>query len=242
MKPYYQDEAVTLYHGDCREVLPSLSGIDLAVTSPPYNLGRPTGAYANMRDGYASHSDDLEDAEYVAWQREVVSLMWAALSEDGAIFYNHKPLIRDGAAVLPLRLVPEHVTLRQVIVWNRRGGFNHSPGHFCPWHEWILLLAKRRFQLTSRAHSAAGDVWDCGIESGVTGHPCPYPLALPQTAIAATPARTVLDPFAGSGTTLVAAKNLGRRAIGIEVEERYCEIAARRLGQGVLPLAPTVAA
>ena len=69
-----------------------------------------------------------------------------------------------------------------------------------------------------------------------TPHPAPFPLALAKRAVETTPAEVVLDPFCGSGTTLRAAKDLGRRAIGIEIEERYCEIAARRLQQSVLPL------
>jgi site-specific DNA-methyltransferase (adenine-specific) len=233
MKPYYDDETVTIYHGDAMEILPSLKA-DLIVTSPPYNLGAQSGAYANMRDGYASHADDIPEAEYVEWQKDAIRLMWEAVAPAGAIFYNHKQVIRDGVARLPTRLVPPDVRLRQVIVWDRRVGMNWSPGHFCPQHEWVLLLAHEEFALASRGHSAPGDVWSLAIEQSVDGHPCPFPVTLPSTAIAATTAQVVLDPFMGSGTTLRAAMNLGRKAVGIELSERYCEIAVERLCQQVL--------
>jgi site-specific DNA-methyltransferase (adenine-specific) len=80
------------------------------------------------------------------------------------------------------------------------------------------------------------DVWRLGMEREDLGHPAPFPVSLPKRALIATGARTVIDPFAGSGTTLRAALDLGRRAIGIELEERFCEIARHRLGQTVLDL------
>ncbi len=236
MTPYYEDDSCTIYHGDCREILPSIEA-DLIVTSPPFNLGKQSGAYANMRDGYLSHTDSMLDVEYVAWQQESIGHMWDAVAPQGAIFYNHKPLIRNGEVLLPTRLLPAQVRLRQVIIWNRRVGMNWSPGHFCPQHEWVLLVAHPDFALASRGHSVPGDVWNLAIEHGVDGHPCPFPTSLPTTAIGATSSETVLDPFMGSGTTLRAAKDLGRKAIGIEIEERYCEIAAKRLGQEVFDLA-----
>jgi len=231
VKPYYQDDNVTLYHGDCLEIIPRLGPVDLVVTSPPYNMGKQSGAYANMRDGYRSYSDDRGDAQYVAWQKSVISALWDATAPSGAIFYNHKTLIRDGAALPPTRYVPDGVTLRQMIVWNRGGGFNHSPSHFCPHHELILLLAHRDFRLKDRPASAAGDVWNLGIDHKAHDHPCAFPESLATTAIAATDAKVILDPYAGSGTTLRAANDLGRKAIGIELDEAYCEMIARRLDQ-----------
>jgi len=233
MKPYYQDDHVTLYHGDCREVLPGMAA-DLVVTSPPYNKGPQSGAYANMADGYRSYGDDLGEAEYVDWQQSVLSLLWNVTAPGGAIFYNHKPQLQGGAVLLPTRLVPEHMTLRQVIVWDRGGGMNWNASFFVPRHEWVLLIAHPDFRLADRGASNAGDVWRIGIEQTDFGHPCPYPQTLPATAIAATTASVIADPFAGSGTTLRAAKDLGRKAIGVELDERYCEIAAKRCAQEVL--------
>lgn len=236
MTLYYQDENVTLYHGDCEEIIPTLGHVDLVVTSPPYNMGPQSGAYANMRDGYRSHTDNMSDADYVAWQQRVLTALWQQTAPAGAIFYNHKTLIRSGVAHVPTRYIPDGAILRQVIVWNRKGGFNHSPSHFCPQHELVLLLAHPDFRLKSRIHSAIGDVWDMTIDSTRHDHPCAFPEALPINAIAATDAATVFDPFAGSGTTLRVASDLGRKAIGIEKDEAYCELIARRLGQLALDL------
>lgn len=239
MKPYYEDGRVTLYNGRAEDIIPRIGSVDLVVTSPPYNMGPQSGAYANMRNGYKTHADNMPDEEYVAWQQQIVGMLWDATAPRGAIFYNHKPLIRDGVGQLPTRYLPDDVMLRQVIIWNRRGGMNWSASHFCPQHEWVMLLAHRDFRLLSRGHSAPGDVWDLGIDSRVDGHPCAFPESLPTTAIAATDAKVILDPFAGSGTTLRAANDLGRRAIGIELDESYCELIARRMDQMCLDFGDT---
>ena len=234
MKPYYADESVTLYHGDCREVLPGISGVDLVFTSPPYNLGDMSGGLANLAGGYRSHADTMPDGEYVQWQREVLAACWESLSDAGAIFYNHKPIVRDRTVTLPTRLVPEGMPLRQIIIWYRKMGVNWAPSHYLPVHEWIMVLAKREWQLRDKTASHLSDVWEVRPDMGANEHPAPFPLSLPARAIDTTTASLVLDPFAGSGTTLRAAVDAGRRAIGIEIDERYCEIAARRLDQGVL--------
>ena len=236
-KPYYQDESVTLYNAPCDDVLPSLAGVDLVFTSPPYNLsgdGHKMGGdeFTALDGGYATYSDDRPHAEYVAWQHEIVMGCWNALTDAGAIFYNHKPIVRGNIARLPLELIPAPLTVRQVIVWDRGSGFNRNPAHFVPVHEWILLVAKESFRITTRS---VDDVWRVPFENGKKNtHPAPFPTRLPSLAIGATSAQVVLDPFAGSGSTLVAAKRLGRKAIGIELDERYCEMAAKRLDQGVL--------
>jgi site-specific DNA-methyltransferase (adenine-specific) len=234
MTPYYSDDNVTIYHGDCREVLPTVGGYDLAFTSPPYNLGDMSGGLANLAGGYRTHADTLPDDEYVSWQKDVLTAVWEALPDVGAIFYNHKPIVREGVVSLPTRLLPECVALRQIIVWYRQMGVNWSPTHFLPVHEWVMLLAKPGFKLRDKSASHASDVWPIRPDMGNNEHPAPFPLQLPTTAIAATSARVVLDPFMGSGTTLRAAKDLGRRAIGVELDERYCEIAAKRMGQEAL--------
>jgi site-specific DNA-methyltransferase (adenine-specific) len=244
VKPYYEADGITIYHGDCREILLDLEPVDLVFTSPPYNLGGATNGGLRgsttrgkwrapaLSNGYASHDDAMPHERYVAWQRSVLRLCWAAIKPSGAIFYNHKPLQRDGEVRLPLELNPE-LPLRQILIWQRAGGLNFSPTHYLPTHEWILILAKPEFRLTSRGASGVGDVWTVPQEAN-TEHPAPFPVGLPLRAIETTGAPTVLDPFMGSGTTLRAAKDLGRKAIGIEIEERYCEIAAKRLAQRVL--------
>lgn len=251
MKPYYDDgNGIVLYHGDCRDVLPTLvAGFDLVITSPPYNLGVttgggfPTGHYAPdapmgkrgglgkwpgaaIANGYGAHDDAMPPAEYEAWQRATLTQLWGLLTEDGAIFYNHKPRVQAGALWSPESLNPD-LPLRQRIIWKRAGGINFSPSFYVPTHEVVLVFAKPAWRLKSKGASGAGDVWDIPQES--SPHPAPFPLGLPLTAIETTGAKRVLDPFAGWGTTLLAAKKQGASAVGIELEERNCELAAKRL-------------
>ena len=236
MKPYYQDDAVTIYHGDCLDVIPTLDAFGAVFTSPPYNLcegGRnPSGSdWSELKAGYASYSDDLPRPEYLAWQQTVLLALWAGLTVDGAIFYQHKPLARGNAITDPRECVPSEIPIRQVITWDRGdSGVQRSFWHLCPSYEWIFVLAREGFRYNTLS---VGDVWRVRPD-GSDLHPASFPLQLPTRAIGTTDARTVLDPFMGSGTTLRAAKDLGRRAIGIEIEERYCEIAAKRMAQEVL--------
>ena len=253
MSIYCQDEHVTLYHGDCLDVLPAISGVDLVVTSPPYNLGTTTGGgFGQYRDGqirdgqgkwggtdkrgiaYAEHDDAMPLAEYERWQREVLTATWATLSDTGAIFYNHKPRVQASNLWLPLSLNPG-LPLRQVIIWARAGGMNYAPTHYVPTHEWIMVLAKPKFRLRNKGASGVGDVWRINQQPN-PDHPAPFPIGIPARAIETTAPSLVLDPFAGSGTTLRAAADAGVKAIGIEKSERYCELIAKRLSQGAFDL------
>lgn len=230
-------EGIRLINADCLEVLPTLGRFDAVFTSPPYNMHGNGGTSMghskslwkknSLANGYATYSDDMPQADYEAWQRQVLTALWARLSERGAIFYNHKPRPRDKQLWLPLCLNPD-LPLRQIVIWRRAAGFNFSPSHFMPTHEWVLIFAKESFALKSRGASGAGDVWDIPAELN-TPHPAPFPLALPMTALEATSAAAILDPFMGSGTTGVAAVKLGRRFTGIEIDPGYFDIACRRI-------------
>ena len=235
MKPYYQDESVTLFHGDCVEVMASLApgSVDMVFTSPPYNLGKMSGGLANLAGGYRSYQDTREADDYTSWQHDVLRSCWDLLADDGAIFYNHKPLIAERQVTLPTIYNPG-LPLRQVVIWYRQMGVNWAPTHYLPVHEWLMILAKPDWELRDKSASHLSDVWAIRPDMGKNEHPAPFPVALPARAIESTRARIVLDPFMGSGTTALAARNAGRKVIGIELDERYCEIAARRLDQGVL--------
>ena len=247
--PYYDDGQVTIYHGDCAEILPTLEPVDLVVTSPPYNMGLVPGGNGRgmyrpgasnkagrFREGYGAHGDALPQDEYDAWQRDILRRCWDRLGEDGAIFYNHRPRVEHGVIRLPLGF-DFGLPVRQVITWDRGTGIDVSLRQFCTVGEWIIVMAKLGFRLVDHSASGMGDVWRLGMETTVKDHPAPFPVSLPAKALLATGAQTVLDPFMGSGSTLRAAKDLGRRAIGIELEERFCELAVQRLGQEVLDVA-----
>lgn len=248
MKPYYDEGGITIYHGDCLKLLAEMNAdvVDITVTSPPYNMGLVPGGNGRgmyrpgasnkggrFRDGYDEHDDAMEQGEYDEWQRACLAEMWR-VSRLG-VFYNHRPRVEHGIVRTPLSM-DFGIPLRQIIIWDRGTGIDVNLRAFCTRQEWVLLFAKPEFALVDHAASGMGDVWRDGMEHAETGHPAPFPLAIPTRAITATDAHEVLDPFMGSGTTLRAAKNLGRRAVGIDTSERYCEIAARRLGQEVLAL------
>lgn len=247
IKPYYEDELVTLYNGRCEDVLPSLGTFDLIFTSPPYNKGlRIDGRWegrttatckgSRSREGYGQHDDMMPMPEYEAWQRSVVAECWEHLTERGALFYNHKPRVLNGQLWTPLACVGG-VPLRQIIIWHTGAGVNINPRAWAPAHEWVMVMARSGWKIDAST-SAKGDVWQIGTVRGThwdgNDHPAPFPIALPERAIVASSPASVLDPFAGSGTTLVAAKRLGVKAIGVELETRYCEMAANRLAQGSL--------
>ena len=237
-EPYYSDDHVTIYHADNASIVPLLK-YDVVFTSPPYNLSdperkkKPSGtSYKALADGYADYGDNMPHSEYVAWQQALTKKLWDGLPETGAIYYNHKQINRDGVARLPLELVHTDCTLRQVITWDRGSGHINCLWYYTPRTEWVLLYAKPAFRLSTMG---VFDLWKVPFETG-TEHPAPFPVGLPMRALTTLDFGTVLDPFMGSGTTLRVAKDLGKKAIGIEVSERYCEIAASRCAQEVLAL------
>ncbi len=211
MKPYYDDGAgIVIYHGDCREVLPTLDAgsVDLVLTDPPYNVGMT----------YGQHDDRMDPDSYATWCGQ-----WFAECERIA----KRVVIFPGHGNLPVWWNVKKPS--GVGCWYKPG--NPASGGVFQWCEWepFLLYGKGMggsdvIRATVSAQRNTGD------------HPCPKPLSLFRTIVERTRAQTIVDPFMGSGTTLRAAKDLGRRAIGIEIEERFCEQAAKRLQQSVLPL------
>lgn len=247
MKPYYEDDLVTLYHGACQKVMAHMADdrVDLTVTSPPYNMGLVPGGNGRgmyrpgasnkagrFRDGYGTHGDAMKQDAYDEWQRDVLAELWRVTRL--AIFYNHRPRVEHGILRDPLGN-DFGIPLRQRIIWNRKTGIDVTLRSFCTRGEYVYLFAKPDFQLSSHSASGMGDVWDLGMAHDVPDHPAPFPLSLPTRCITATKdAGVIFDPFAGSGTTLRAAKDLGLKAVGVEVHEHYCEIAAKRLAQDTL--------
>lgn len=229
MKPYYEDNFVTLYHGDCRDVLPALSA-DVTVTDPPYGVGLRTKMAKNHGRG-GSHpvgnasvvyGDDPEQTKVLIGQ--VVPLMLSV---------TPRALIFCGFRML--HSYPPPVVIGAVFVPQGSG--------YTPWgfqtSQPILYYGADPYLADGKGNRPNGFL-DSGAKGETFDHPCPKPLRWMVWAVnrASREGETVLDPFAGTGTTLVAAKGIGRRAIGIEVEEKYCEIAAGRLAQGVLDLNP----
>lgn len=251
MEPYYTDRFVTLHHGDCLRTMRGLPAdtFDLVFTSPPYNLGVTTGggfptkgglwSGAALRDGYAEHDDAMPFMEYSAWQGDVLRECWRLIKTTGAIYYQHKPRVQAGVLQTPLALIPDELPVRQIIVWDRGGGMNFAPTHYVPAHEWIVVIAGPEFRLKNKGASGHTDVWRARPASN-NDHPAPFPQLLVDKAIESTGAQSVLDPFAGSGTTLRAAKDAGIRGVGIELSASYCDMAVKRLAQDTLDFGAVV--
>lgn len=246
--PYYSDDLVTLYHGRTEDVLPTLSDVAATFTSPPYNtlgktLGKPSGMYGNSgwlaKVAAAGYADDMSEDDYAAWQVAVAGMVRDATRPGGSFFYNHKCRWRDMVMIHPLDYVRafEGWTLRQEVIWDRNLSMTFNARMFATSEERIYWLVRPGEPHVWNQEAASYlSVWKVRPQMGVDGHPCPFPEGIVTRALVGTtnPGDLVLDPFAGSGTTLQVAKDLGRRAVGIEVNERYCEVAANRLTQDTL--------
>lgn len=216
MKPYYEADGITIYHGDCREILPHVQA-DVIVTDPPYGIAWSIGA-GTSRGGGQPHAGIQGD--------EDVSVRDAALA-----LLAGKPGIVFGSFY-----APPPADVKQVLVWAKPEG-SGVVGSVTGWRrdaEPVFLIGP----WPQRSHR-----WSSILRPGIANskrlaltadHPHRKPVGLLLDLIAAAPAGVIVDPFVGSGATLRAAKDLGRRAVGIELDERYCEMAAKRLGQMVL--------
>jgi DNA modification methylase len=205
--PYYEQDGVTIYHGDCADVIPTLAGVEIVLTDPPYCPELDTGKLNRIGKpvGYAWH--DVEGPRGV---------------DCGLVLSLGLPTVLWGANFFTDRL-PTHPGW---IVWDKQAdGFVQGSPCELAWTNYLrnIRLYRRNYR---------------GFTAPDKEHPTQKPVQLFAWVLRLdeTPTGCVLDPYMGSGTTLVAAKNLGRRAIGIEIEEQYCEIAAKRLSQQVLAL------
>jgi DNA modification methylase len=209
MTPYYEKDGITIYHGDCREILPTVDAA-VMVSDPPYGIAYNSGHYGTLPRSIKGDKDTS--------------------ARDGALQEWHpRPALIFGSWK-----IERPADTRMLLVWDTLGalGMGDLSLPWKPAHQEVYVIGSGfnghrgsdvlRFANT-QAQAANGRV-----------HPNEKPVKLLAALIAKCPEGTILDPFMGSGTTLVAAKNLGRKAIGIEIEEKYCEIAAKRLAQGVL--------
>ena len=226
MSIYYQDDLTTIYHGDALELFHDIPGgtIDHIVTDPPYILqagssmtvGSKTGGWADMMN--ASHW-------FAAWYRESSRV----LRHDGSLwtFGNWRTL-----PVMQRAAIDAQLPATSLLIWDKMWIGPAGPQGLRSQHEICMLLSKPGFKVKDRSQ---GDVLSIQASSSKpTGHPAEKPLPLLRRVVELTAApagATILDPFMGSGTTLLAAKEAGIKAIGFEAEERWCEVAAKRLSQ-----------
>lgn len=215
-EPYYQDERVTLWHGDCLEIDAWLEA-DVLVTDPPYGMGYESNWNRDKRNvkvgrSIAADKDTgARDGALAAWAPKpaLVFGRWSEPRPSGV----HTRLVWDKGNTVGMGDLS--------VPWGRSDEEVYVIGRgFVGKREGSVI----RCQMLMSADRARPD------------HPTPKPVPLMEALISKCPPGAVADPFAGSGATLVAARNLGRKAIGVELEERYCEIIARRLSQGALDL------
>lgn len=218
MTPYYQDNHVTIYHGDALDVMGSLT-FDLVVSDPPYGVnlntrysrGRGTAEWRRTKGAYAGKDHP-------------------PIAGDDQPFDPSPFLVAPCALFGPDNFAHELPPGGSWHVWDKRDGLGSNFMADCEFI-WTSYSSKpsRIFRHKWLGYMRASEV-------GSHLHPTQKPVALMMWLLSSAPDGTVLDPFMGSGTTLRAAKDLGRKAIGIELEERYCEIAAKRMAQEVLAL------
>ena len=207
MTPYYEHDGITIYHGDCLELLPFLPSVDMVLTDPPWNLGyfsdddKPWPKYSEWLESIRDTLIHLAKVVFIFQSTKAIPYI-AHLFCGWSVFANPKNFCQ---------MTPKRVpNAFDIAFFNSHDGYR---GNGRNWHIGNNAL----------------------ITNSKTGHPTSRPLDTMQYIIGLFEHQLILDPFVGGGTTLLAAKNLGRKAIGIEIEEKYCEIAAKRLAQEVLP-------
>ncbi len=217
--PYYERDGISIYHGDMRDVLPCIQAADLVVTDPPYVIGLASSVQETSEVGGWA---DLMNAAtwYGTWLAECGRL--TALSGAAWVFNSWRsfPALARGAR-------EARWPIQSLLVWDKQSIGTGLRG-LRPRYELVALFAHRRFSIPDRTIT---DIYTCRWPAGCkpTGHPAEKPVPLLRYLIEISGGHLVLDPFVGSGSTLVAAKQLGRSAVGIELEERWCELASNRL-------------
>jgi site-specific DNA-methyltransferase (adenine-specific) len=205
MKPYYEEAGITIYHGDCELLLERMEPVDLLLTDPPYGIGRDGRRESTSRHG------GRKAYEFYGWDSATPS---------AEVFSNLFAVSRDQ------------------VIW----GGNYFASHLPATMGWLVWdkcqrIAQSDGELAFTSRQTALRIFTLNRVALMTDraqHPTQKPIALMKWCISLFPqAKTVLDPFCGSGSTLLAAKDMGMKAVGIEFQEKYCEIAANRLRQSV---------
>lgn len=220
-KPYYEHAGITIYHGDCREILPQLPKVDAVITDPPYGINGGRGGTSRQRQRGAYEGAFTVDDDTPEWVRSVaVPVIVHCIEMAKAV------IVTPGNKNLCAYPQPNSFgcMFQPQGTGAQRWGWADSQPIF------YYGISPVQGKYLDKCSFRVVEADECD-----NGHPCPKPLSFWSKLVVkgSSEGETILDPFMGSGTTLVAAKNLGRKAIGIEIEEKYCEIAAKRLAQEV---------
>lgn len=224
---------------DCLKELPDGS-VDLTITSPPYNKRNRTYGWLVNKEKYSHFDDHMQEEEYQAWQLEIVIELFRVTKPGGSLFYNHKLRWDDGVMFHPVSwLTRSSWCIRQEIVWDRGLAANMRGWRFWQVDERIYWLYKpinnhRVGKEIASKHGKFSSIWRVKPTPRTKNHPAPFPIDIPTRIIYSMPHDdnnqiTVLDPFSGTGTTLVAAKLLGHNYIGIDLSPEYVQLSKTRL-------------
>lgn len=212
IKPYYEEPRITIYHGDCRDILSILPKVDLVLTDPPYGINYHSSSMRkNLDSSIVGDIDTSLRDEVLDWWKgpALVFGSWKAqrpLNTHTRLIWDTKGALGMGNLSIPWKPSDQEI----YVIGNGFKGRRDS--NILRWAPVQSMAKNGRL------------------------HPHQKPVNLIKALLSKCPMETILDPFMGSGTTLRAAKDLRRKAIGIEIEEKYCEIAVKRLRQEVLPL------
>ena len=246
MKPYYEHGGITIYHAPCLDVLPELEHYDVCITSPPYNLNtrvntkrqyvsrQITGEFSTKYSGYA---DNLHPDQYFQEMRQVLG---ECISLCDMVFWNIQ--IATGNKPALFRLMGEFADhIKEMAIWDKGYGQPAMKTQTMnSVYEMIWVLCNqdpqtRQFGAATFDRGSMDNIWRIDRERSISpDHGATFPPALVSQCLSIHDGNTIVDPFMGSGTTLRVAKSLGKKATGIEIDEKYCEIAANSLSQEVL--------
>lgn len=225
MEPYYQDDMVALYLGDCRDVTEWL-GADVLVTDPPYGRGALNINISNRSLGHGRGNvvDRSISGDESTEARDAVLTLWKG--RPAVVFGDLRIAAPPGVGQVLIYRKPSDSGMRSTAGFRRDVEAIYLMGIPAEWGGRSSVIETS----TSKINGQFGP-------AGRYGHAHAKPVDVMEQLVDACPPGVIADPFAGSGSTLVAARNLGHRAIGVEIDERYCETIARRLAQDVLPIA-----
>lgn len=244
IEPYYSEGGIAIYHGDCREILPQLEPhiFDIVLTDPPYSSGGMTRSDRNMPtnakyvltgtllDRPDFSGDNRDQRSFLLWcdlwMRDCLRVIKRTGTMACFIDWRQLPTLTDAVQV-------SGWVYRGITVWDKTEAARPQKGWFRAQAEFLVLASAGPLEIDRDGISSPG-VFRYGVKSADKEHITGKPEALLRDILRTSPKfKFALDPFCGSGTTLRAAKDLGIRAVGIEIEESYCEIAARKMAQSV---------
>ena len=243
MKRYYENKGITIYHGDCRDILHAVNRVDSVITSPPYNLNVRVNRkreYISRQvipeefsTKYQSYPDNLAPVEYENMTCEVLS---QCVRMAGMVFWNVQLVTGNKPALCNL-IGRFSRYLKEIAIWDKGSGqpamqtrtMNSS-------FEFMLMFSKgdpttRQFEAATFNRGTLSNIWRISPYREAKEHRATFPTELVATRLSIHRSQSVLDPFMGTGTVLRVAQEMGIAALGIELDERYCEIAANKLSK-----------